>query len=200
MIVAGRSDAIAHANFDRLQRVQTVNVGDRQFINAVNHRRLARGYRVEPSTAPRAAGGCAELASHGVQQVGDLCAFAGQRAFADAGGVRLHHAHHAVHAMRWHAGAGTGAARRRVGGRDKRIRAVIDVEESALCAFKQNIFLLLHGFMQQHHGVGDKGLQPIARCAIRCVNFLKRERFRPECFENFIVLFDLLAKQRLEPR
>ena len=77
---------------------------------------------------------------------------------------------------------------------------MIDVEESALCALKQNLFLLLHGFMQQHHGVGDERLQPIACRAIRCVNFLKRERFRPERFENFIVLFDLLAKQRLEPR
>ena len=102
--------------------------------------------------------------------------------------------------MRGHAGAGARAAGRGVGRRDKRIGAMIDVEESALRAFKQNIFLLLHGFVQQHHGVRDKRLQPVARRAIGRMDLWKGERFRSERLENFIVLFDLLPQQRFEPR
>ena len=102
-------------------------------------RRVARGHGIKPTAAARPAGGGAELAAHAVQQVGNLRVLGRQRPFADAGGVGLHHAHHAIHAMRRHARAGAGAAGGGVRGGDERIGAVVDVEERALRAFEQDV-------------------------------------------------------------
>ena len=76
---------------------------------------VAGGDGVEPAAAAGAAGGGTELAAHGVEHVGDFGALGRQRALADAGGVGLHHADDAVHAVRRNAGPGAGAAGRGVG-------------------------------------------------------------------------------------
>jgi hypothetical protein len=148
-----------------VSRVEAVEIGDGEFVDAVDHARVAGGDGVEPAAAAGAAGGGAELAAHGVEHVGNL-RFGGQRAFADAGGVGLHHADDAVHAVRRNAGAGAGAAGRGVGRGDEGIGAEVDVEEGALRALEEDALLFLELLVQPDDGVGDEGgelLRPASR-------------------------------------
>jgi hypothetical protein len=124
---------------------------------------VTRGDGIKPTAAARATSGRAELAAHAVEQVGDDLVLRGQRTFADARGVSLHHTHDAIHAMRWHARAGASAAGRGVGRSDERIRAVINVEERALRAFEQHLRAGVDGVVQQHDGVRDERFQELRR-------------------------------------
>ena len=87
-------ERISDANFDRIDRIEAVEIGDRELVDAVNHRRVTRGDRIEPTATPRASSGRAKFAAHLVQHVGERCVFRRQRAFADTRGVSLHHAEH----------------------------------------------------------------------------------------------------------
>ena len=112
VIVLRLAVAIRDADLDVLHRVETVEIGDGEIVNAIDHRGVTCGDGIEPAAAACAAGRRAEFAAHAVEQVGDLLVLRGQRPFADTRGVSLHHADDAVYAMRRHAGTGAGAARR----------------------------------------------------------------------------------------
>ena len=123
-------------------------------------------------------------------KIGNFRVLRRQRPFAHARRVGLHHAHDAVHAMRRHARAGAGAARRGVGRRDERIRAVVNVEKRPLRAFEQNVVAAPHRLVQQHDGVGDERFQIIPGGAVFGENLLERERFRAERLQHFVVFLD----------
>ena len=78
----------------------------------------------------------------------------------------------------------------RVGRGHKWVSAVINVQESSLRAFEQNVSAALHRFVEQNHSIGHKRLQVIARGAIGAVNRFEREWFGAECAQNFVVLPD----------
>ena len=77
---------------------------------------------------------------------------------------------------------------------------MVDVEESPLRAFEQNVLPLPHGFVEQHNRVDHKRLQPVARRAIGSMNFLEGERFRAKSLEDFVVLPDFVAQDLLKAR
>src|SRR5712691_11034057 len=91
--------------------------------------------------------------------------------------------------MRWDSRAGASPARSRIGRSHERISAMIDIQERALRAFKQNIVAAPHGVMEQHDGIRNKRLQVISSGPISLVNRLKRKRFCAESFEDLVVLF-----------
>ena len=156
------------------------------------------GHRVEPSATPGPAGGRPEFASHPVQQVGNLRGLRRQRPFPDARRVSLHHAHHPFHAVRRHARAGAGPARRGVGGGDERIGAVVNIQKRPLRALKKNLRVPPRRLVQQHHRVGDKRFQTVPGRAILGVDLGEGKRLGPEGAQNLVVLLDLEAQQRLE--
>src|SRR6266487_971950 len=80
---------IADADANPLERIQSVDVRHRQFVESVDHRRVARRHSVEPAAAPGAARGRAKFAAQAMQQIGDLRALRGQGPFAHACGVSL---------------------------------------------------------------------------------------------------------------
>jgi hypothetical protein len=67
---------------------------------------------------------------------------------------------------------------------------VINVKESSLRAFKQNFRLLAHGIVQEHHGVGDKGLQILPGVVIGKNLFAKESGLGAERFEDGVVFLD----------
>ena len=77
---------------------------------------------------------------------------------------------------------------------------MVDVEESPLRAFKQNVLLLAHGFVEQHDCVDHKRPQPVSRRAVGGMNLLERERFCAKGLEDFVVLLDLGAEHLPEAR
>ena len=155
---------------------------------------MARGDGIKPAAAAGAAGGGAEFAPHAVEQVGHLRVLRRQRAFAHARGVGLDDADDAIHAMRRHPGTGAGAAGRGVGRGDERIGAVVDIEERALRAFKQNIRAVADLFVQQDDGVLHERLQVFARLIVFRKYRLERKRFGAERFEDDVVFLDAGGK------
>ena len=136
---------VGRADFDHRHRVESVEVGDGKFVDAIDHRRVMRGDCVEPSAAARPAGGRAEFAAHPVEHVAERVIFGGERSFTNARGVSFHHADDGVHAVRRHTRPGAGASGRGIRAGDKRIRSVVDVEVCALRAFKEQAFAAGHG-------------------------------------------------------
>ena len=114
VIITLPPDTVADTHFDGFHRVETVEVGDREIVNAVHHRRVARGDGIKPTATPRAAGRRAELAAHAVQQVGNFRILGRQRPLTHTRRVRLEHADDAIHAMRRHSRTRASATRRRV--------------------------------------------------------------------------------------
>src|SRR5438552_16787612 len=77
---------------------------------------------------------------------------------------------------------------------------MVEVEKSSLRAFKQNLFLLSHGFVQQNDRVGDEGSQPVSGGAIARMDLFERKRPGPESLQDFVVLLDFLAQESFESR
>src|SRR5437016_2417690 len=75
---------------------------------------------------------------------------------------------------------------------------MIDVEESALRAFKQNILFLADSLVQQDNGVGDKWFQVVTGSAVLLVDLLERQWLGAESLKDFIVLLELEFKLRLK--
>ena len=105
---------IANTNRNRIHSIETVEVGDRELVNPIDHRRVMRRHCIEPTTAARPPGGRAEFAPHFVQSFGKARVFGRERSFAHPRRVSLHHPNHAIHSMRRNARAGAGATGRRI--------------------------------------------------------------------------------------
>ena len=129
-----------------------------------------------------------------MQQVADDAGLGRHRAFANAGGVSLGHADHAVNAVGCDAGAGAHAAGGGVGRGDVRVGAVIDVEECALCALEKDAFFCRRGVVQHLHGVGHVRLEAASGLEDALHRALDRERFCAERLEKGVVTLDALLQ------
>src|SRR6266446_2775429 len=123
-----------------------------------------------------------------MKYLGQSSIFGRQCPLAYARRVRLHYSDHAIHPMRWHAGARACAARGRIRRGDVRICAVIDVEKCALRAFKEDSFAALKGAMKINHRVADKRAQLFPGGEITFVYLAKIDRLCPERLEDAVVL------------
>ena len=119
MIQLGIVLAVAGANLDRCQRIQHIELGNHDRVDAVQPGGVACQHRIEPADSPQPPGGGADL-SPGLpqlpQRIGSLAADLGwKRAFANAGGVGFEDPNHRVDASRADSGALAcpGGARRR---------------------------------------------------------------------------------------
>src|SRR5262249_18456278 len=155
--------------------VQAINVGDSQFIDAINHARMTRSNGVEPTAAPRAAGGRAKLTTHCVEHIGDFGIFGREWSFAHSGCVGFHNAEDTVHSVRRDPRTSASTARCRVGGSDKRISPMVDVQECTLCAFEQNIGPASDSVMKQNDSVGYKTFEVTPSGTIVCVDLFERK-------------------------
>jgi cytochrome c biogenesis protein CcmG/thiol:disulfide interchange protein DsbE len=194
IIVALLSVQIANADFDGLDGIKAVNVGNSQFVNAVDHAGMSRRHGIEPATPPRPASSSAKFAAHGVEHVRNLRVFSRQRPFADSRCIRLHYTHHTVHAVRRNARTSARTAGRRVRRGHKGICPVVNIQESALRPFEEDIVSASLRLVQENDRVGDKWPQIIPGLAVLGVNFFKGKRLRAKGFEDFVVLFDLEFK------
>ena len=152
-------EAVGGADLDGVEAVEAVEVGDGEFIGAVDHDGVADEDHVEPAAAAGATGGGAEFAAHVVEHVADGFVFGGEGAGADTGRVGFGDGDDVVDHPRRDAGAGAGAAGGGVGRGDEGVAAVIDVEVGALGAFEEEFFAGLDGFVEADGGVGDVGGQ-----------------------------------------
>src|SRR5258708_20687743 len=92
---------------------------------------------VEQAAAAWAAGGRTELVAEAADfRLERLAEFGWQRPIAHTRRIRLHDAEHPVHEIGTNADADSRAARGRATRRHVRIRAMIDVEQPALCALE----------------------------------------------------------------
>jgi hypothetical protein len=105
---------IGDTNPNWIDVIESIQIRDSDLIDSVDHARVTSCHGVEPATSALASRCRAKLASQIMQHLCQLRVLGGQSSLAHARGVRLHHAYHAVHPMRWHTGACAGAARRRV--------------------------------------------------------------------------------------
>ena len=103
------------ADLDLGERVEHVELGERELGERVEAHGLAQHHAVEPAGAPAATGDGAELAADVDELVAELVEqLGGERAAADAGGVRLGDADDAGEVARADAGADARAAGGRV--------------------------------------------------------------------------------------
>ena len=185
---------VAGADFDAVEGVESVEVGDREVVDAVDHSRVPDGDGVEPTAAAGASGGCAEFATHPVEHVADSLVFCGEWAFADAGGVGFYHAQHAVDVVRGYARAGAGATGGGVGTGNVRVSAVVDIEEGALGAFKQDFAPLFHGVMEIDHRISNEGAEEFRGFHASSEGAFKVDRLDAEGRENGVIFADALRE------
>ena len=147
---------VADADFDFALRVEDIELGDDQRIDAVDHFGVTQFRQIEPAAAARTASDGAKflaaLANFLGFQVGH---FRGERAAANARGVCLGNAEDVADFRGRNAHASGGAARGGAGGGDERIGAVVDVEHGALGAFEQDGFAFIERAIGEFGGVAN---------------------------------------------
>ena len=171
------ADTIAGANVDRVQAVEHVELGQRQRVDAVDADRVADRHGVVPAAAARPPGRRAVLLTALPQSVADLAVqFRRQRTLADAGGVGLGDAEHAVNRLRRNAQAGARAADRGIRRCHVRIGPVIDVEHRALRALDQDAPAGAGRLVERDRHVAGPAAHPVAKGEQLIVDRLPVER------------------------
>ena len=173
---------VGDAELHLVERVEHVELGDRQFGEPVEPGRMTQHRDVEPAGAAAAAGDGAELAPDVDESFPGLSVvLGGERAGADARAVRLGDADDTGDPLRTDARPGARPAGHRIRGRDVRIGAVVEVEERGLGALEEHMLAGLQRFVHERdrvaqvgrHAVGD--LAGVARHQVVDV-----DRFLPE--------------------
>ena len=141
--------AIARADFDFLQSVQNVQLGQGDACNAARDNGLAHHDGVKPSAAALTACYRPKLMAAFAETLADFIGqFRRKGAFADTGCIGFGDTQHIVQRAGPQACSAGGLPGNRVGTRDKGIRAVINVEHGALGAFKEDALLRLRRIIQ----------------------------------------------------
>ena len=159
--MADAVDVVGHAHLQRVERVEDVELGDGDLRHRVQPDGVAQHHCVEPAGATATFGVDAVL----VAQVHDLVAggveeLRRHRTGSHTRDIRLGDADHPIDVAWSDTGADTGSTRDRVGGRDERIGAVVQVQERRLGAFEQHVLAALEGLVDERHRVGDVGRHP----------------------------------------
>ncbi len=154
-----RMDAlVAHADFDRVEAVEYVQLRQADAGHAVDADREFDGSGVEPAAATLATGGCADFLALREQRFADgVEQFGREGTAADACRIGLRDAQHVVEIQRAKTGAGSGAAGGGVGRGHKRVGTVVDVEQRTLRAFEQDVVAVFTRVVQQVDRVVDPG-------------------------------------------
>src|SRR6185437_6258014 len=105
-------EAIADANRNRIQFIEAIEIGNREFVDAVDHGGVMGRYCIEPAAAASPSRRRPKFAPHFVQSFGKTRILRRQWPFANTRRVSLHHANDAVHPMRRNTRTGASAARR----------------------------------------------------------------------------------------
>ena len=107
---------VGHANFNLLQLVENIQLGNAQAGDTVYLNDPAQGHHIDPATAPGPAGGRAEFLALVPQMLTDAVEqLRGKRSCADAGRVCLDDAEHVVDIPGADPHTGGGAARGGIG-------------------------------------------------------------------------------------
>src|SRR3954471_4017327 len=159
---------VAGAEADAIDRVEHVELGDREIGEPVDPRGVADDDAIEPAAAPRPACRRAELVSELANaRSQNLLELGGQGSVAHPRRVSLHHADYRIELTRRDADAGGGTARRRAARCHVRVRAVIDVEQRALRS------------LEEHRGAADDGAMDLEADV-----FSERQQSIPELLQD----------------
>ena len=102
---------VGHTNLKFVEFVQHIELGDGQAIKAVHTNGIASDHTVEPTAAPAAAGGGAELTTSVAEMIVEAAIeFGGEWPFSNSGCVGLGHTDHPVDQGRPHASPNAGTA------------------------------------------------------------------------------------------
>ena len=143
------AELIAGADFDRVEPVQHVNLGERNAGDARHRDRLAHQHGVEPAAAALAARDGAEfMAALAEPLSGIIVEFGRERPRPHARRISLGDAQHETDRRRAKAGATRRCSGNRVRGCHERIGAVVNVEQCALRAFEQDALARLARFVE----------------------------------------------------
>ena len=136
-------DCIPGADLDFIKIIQHIEFCQGNLFNAVDFKRVFQAHHVEPAAAPRAAGCRPEFVADGAKAFADAVGvFRREGSVTDAGGVGLHDADNILDSSRRNPQPCARAAARRVGGGDKRICSMVDVEQRPLRPFGEDILFL----------------------------------------------------------
>ena len=161
VVVAPAVGLVGDADLDRLERVEHVELRERDVRERVEARRLARHRHVEPAAAPAAPGVGPELVAALDEQVADVVGELGrERPSAHPGDVGLRDPDDPADVARSDARAGARAAGDGVGRRHERVRPVVEVEERRLGALQEHVAARGELVVEEPDGVGDHGRDP----------------------------------------
>ena len=156
VVVADAVDVVGHADLDRLEGVEDVELGDRHLRQRIQPHCVAQHDRVEPARPTATLGVDAVLVAQIDDPVTGLVEqLGGHRPGPDAGDVRLGDADHAVDVERTHSGTHAGATGDRVRRRDERVRPVVEVQERGLGTFEQHVLSAFERLVHERDGVRD---------------------------------------------
>ncbi len=160
--------AIADADVHGLARVEHIELGQRDAVEAVDARRIPQCHRVHPAAPPRPTRHGAELVPPHAEQIGGRAVQLGRkRPASDPRAVGLRDAEHAVDLGGRHARARARAAGGRARGRDEGIGAVIEVQHGALGALEEQRGARVDPARQEERGVRDVGREPARVAPVR---------------------------------
>ena len=180
MLDALAIEFVGDAHLDLIEFIEHVELGDRQAIEAVHLHRIAANHAVKPAAATATAGGGAVFPAPVAEVVIEAALqFGGEGALAHPGGVSLGHANHPVNQGRAHARPDAGSAGDRVRGRDVGVGAVVEVEQGALGALKQDVLAGPGRLVDRADAVDDVGGQALAVGGVLGDHRLAIEGFDP---------------------
>src|ERR1039457_5574998 len=152
------ADAIAHADRNRVDVTQHVELGHHDAVETVDGSGVAQQGRIEPAATPRTAGDRAEFFAAGADPLARAVeGLGGKGSAADARDVGLGDADDTVNARGRDTGSSAGPAGAGAGGGHEGISAVVDIEHGALRAFEHDGLAVADGVIEQHGGVADHG-------------------------------------------
>jgi len=149
IIEVAPAQPVARADFDFLETVEHVELGQGNPVDTAGDDGLAHQHRVEPAAAPLAPGDCAEFRAGLADPFADfIVQFRREGPIADPRRVGLGNAEHEADVARATARTRGRLSRHCVGRGDIRIGAVIDIEQRALRPFEQHAAALMADLFQ----------------------------------------------------
>ena len=130
---------IAHADFQGLEPVQHIQLGQRNARHAAGGTGLPHQHRIEPAAAPLAPGHGAEFTAPLAQPFAiRIVQFGRERAFTYAGGIGLDDPQHEINRGRTHACPGRRLPCNGVRAGDIGVSAIVDVQKRPLRALEKD--------------------------------------------------------------
>jgi hypothetical protein len=140
---------IGGADFNSSNSPSTSSLVMARPVSPFSRTALFKNDRIQPAAASPPARWWRQIPRRSLNPIADVVKqFGREGPGAHAGGVGLDDADDAIDIFRADAAAAAGIARGRIGGGDKGVGAVIDVQMGALGAFEQDLLSGFAGFLQ----------------------------------------------------